>query len=99
MRPLDNPILPVLFLLLRRLTRCGGSADRHGNRQRETPIPRKRTLFTVLEIPVVSGEICLLVAFFAGLAMGDDGKVRALVAASVVSTGRGGSGLVSPGWG
>ncbi len=39
------------------------------------------------------------VAFFVGLALGDDGKVRALVAHWAAVSGRGGSGLVSPGWG
>ncbi len=44
------------------------------------------------------GRNLLLVAFFVGLALGDDGKVRALWRHWAAVSGRGGSGLVSPGW-
>ncbi len=50
-------------------------------RQRSNPHSTEAQFVHRMEIPVVWGEIFLLVAFFVGLALGDDGKVRALVAA------------------
>lgn len=50
-------------------------------RQRSNPHSTEAHFVHRMEIPVVWGEIFLLVAFFVGLALGDDGKVRALVAA------------------
>ncbi len=49
-------------------------------RQRSNPHSTEAQFVHRMEIPVVWGEIFLLVAFFVGLALGDDGKVRALVA-------------------
>ncbi len=67
-------------------------------RQRSNPHSTEAQFVHRMEIPVVWGEIFLLVALLS-VGLGDGRKVRALVAALVAVSGRGGSGLVSPGWG
>jgi protein NrfD len=96
---LNNPILPVLFLFSGISSGAAVALIAMAIRQRSNPHSTEAHFVHRMEIPVVWGEIFLLVAFFVGLALGDDGKVRALVAALGGGSGRGGSGLVSPGWG
>lgn len=78
---LNNPILPVLFLFSGISSGAAVALIAMAIRQRKNPYSTEAHFIHRMEIPVVWGEIFLLVAFFVGLALGDDGKVRALVAA------------------
>lgn len=78
---LNNPILPVLFLFSGISSGAAVALIAMAIRQRNNPHSTEAHFVHRMEIPVVWGEIFLLVAFFVGLALGDDGKVRALVAA------------------
>ncbi|SQD07564.1 cytochrome c-type biogenesis protein [Escherichia coli] len=78
---LNNPILPVLFLFSGISSGVAVALIAMAIRQRKNPHSTEAHFVHRMEIPVVWGEIFLLVAFFVGLALGDDGKVRALVAA------------------
>ncbi|HGC2908793.1 TPA: cytochrome c nitrite reductase subunit NrfD [Escherichia coli] len=78
---LNNPILPVLFLFSGISSGAAVALIAMAIRQRSNPHSTEAQFVHRMEIPVVWGEIFLLVAFFVGLALGDDGKVRALVAA------------------
>ncbi|EON3538261.1 cytochrome c nitrite reductase subunit NrfD [Escherichia coli] len=78
---LNNPILPVLFLFSGISSGAAVALIAMAIRQRSNPHSTEAHFVHRMEIPVVWGEIFLLVAFFVGLALGDDGKVRALVAA------------------
>lgn len=78
---LNNPILPVLFLFSGISSGAAVALIAMAIRQRSNPHSTEAHFVHRIEIPVVWGEIFLLVAFFVGLALGDDGKVRALVAA------------------
>mgnify|MGYP003602272228 FL=1 len=78
---LNNPILPVLFLFSGISSGAAVALIAMAICQRKNPHSTEAHFVHRMEIPVVWGEIFLLVAFFVGLALGDDGKVRALVAA------------------
>ena len=78
---LNNPILPVLFLFSGVSSGAAMALLAMAIRQRSNPHSTEAHFVHRMEIPVVWGEIFLLVAFFVGLALGDDGKVRALAAA------------------
>ncbi|ELR3880198.1 cytochrome c nitrite reductase subunit NrfD [Escherichia coli] len=75
---LNNPILPVLFLFSGISSGAAVALIAMAIRQRSNPHSTEAHFVHRMEIPVVWGEIFLLVAFFVGLALGDDGKVRAL---------------------
>ncbi len=78
---LNNPIVPVLFLFSGISSGAAVALIAMAIRQRSNPHSTEAQFVHRMEIPVVWGEIFLLVAFFVGLALGDDGKVRARVAA------------------
>ncbi|EPQ8346773.1 cytochrome c nitrite reductase subunit NrfD [Escherichia coli] len=78
---LNNPILPVLFLFSGISSGAAVALIAMAICQRSNPHSTEAHFVHRMEIPVVWGEIFLLVAFFVGLVLGDDGKVRALVAA------------------
>lgn len=61
-------------------------------RYRSNPHSEEAHFVHRVETPVVWLEIFLLFAFFIGLALGDDGKQRALVAALAGDSGPYGSG-------
>jgi protein NrfD len=74
---LNHPVLPALFLF---------SGLSSGLAVAMLAVARERHARTLhwlhsLEMPILAIEIFLLVAFFAGLWLGDDGKVRAFGAA------------------
>ncbi len=75
---LNNPILPVLFLFSGISSGAAVALIAMAICQRSNPHFTEAQFVHRMEIPVVWGEIFLLVAFFVGLALGDDGKVRAL---------------------
>lgn len=72
---LNNPILPVLFLFSGISSGAAVALIAMAIRQRSNPHSTEAQFVHRMEIPVVWGEIFLLVAFFVGLALGDDGKV------------------------
>ncbi len=78
---LNNPILPVLFLFSGISSGAAVAPIAMAIRQRSNPHSTEAHFVHRMEIPVGWRETFLLVAFFVGLALGDDGKVRALVAA------------------
>ena len=69
---LNNPILPVLFLFSGISSGAAVALIAMAIRQRSNPHSTEAHFVHRMEIPVVWGEIFLLVAFFVGLALGDD---------------------------
>lgn len=78
---LNNPILPVLFLFSGISSGAAVALIAMVLRQRGNPHSTEAHFIHRVETPVVWLEIFLLAAFFVGLALGDDGKMRALSAA------------------
>ncbi|MBJ9259157.1 cytochrome c nitrite reductase subunit NrfD [Citrobacter amalonaticus] len=78
---LNNPILPVLFLFSGISSGAAVALIAMALRQRGNPHSTEAHFIHRVETPVVWLEIFLLAAFFVGLALGDDGKMRALSAA------------------
>lgn len=95
---LNNPILPVLFLFSGISSGAAVALIAMALRQRGNPHSAEAHFIHRVETPVVWLEIFLLAAFFVGLALGDDGKMRALSAALGEASGPGGSGSASRGW-
>ncbi|KHN92347.1 cytochrome c nitrite reductase subunit NrfD [Pectobacterium actinidiae] len=78
---LNNPILPALFLFSGVSSGAAVALIAMACRYRRNPHNEEAHFVHRVETPVVWLEIFLLFAFFIGLALGDDGKQRALVAA------------------
>ncbi|MEI7209432.1 cytochrome c nitrite reductase subunit NrfD [Pectobacterium carotovorum] len=78
---LNNPILPALFLFSGVSSGAAVVLIAMACRYRRNPHSEEAHFVHRVETPVVWLEIFLLFAFFIGLALGDDGKQRALVAA------------------
>ncbi|MGI8454031.1 cytochrome c nitrite reductase subunit NrfD [Pectobacterium carotovorum] len=78
---LNNPILPALFLFSGVSSGAAVALIAMACRYRCNPHSEEAHFVHCVETPVVWLEIFLLFAFFIGLALGDDGKQRALVAA------------------
>ncbi|MCA6940461.1 cytochrome c nitrite reductase subunit NrfD [Pectobacterium polaris] len=78
---LNNPILPALFLFSGVSSGAAVALIAMACRYRSNPHSEEAHFVHRVETPVVWLEIFLLFAFFIGLALGDDGKQRALVAA------------------
>ncbi|WP_058912700.1 cytochrome c nitrite reductase subunit NrfD [Entomohabitans teleogrylli] len=78
---LNNPILPALFLFSGISSGAAVALIALAWRHRSNPHNEEAHFLHRIETPVVWLEIFLLAAFFAGLALGDDGKMRALAAA------------------
>ncbi|MBL0907874.1 cytochrome c nitrite reductase subunit NrfD [Pectobacterium carotovorum] len=78
---LNNPILPALFLFSGVSSGAAVALIAMACRYRRNPHSEEAHFVHRVETPVVWLEIFLLFAFFIGLALGDDGKQRALVAA------------------
>ncbi|WP_409310756.1 cytochrome c nitrite reductase subunit NrfD [Pectobacterium sp. B1J-3] len=78
---LNNPILPILFLFSGVSSGAAVALIAMACRYRHNPHSEEAHFVHRLETPVVWLEIFLLFAFFIGLALGDDGKQRALMAA------------------
>ncbi|MEH2921407.1 cytochrome c nitrite reductase subunit NrfD [Samsonia erythrinae] len=78
---LNNPILPALFLFSGVSSGAAVALIAMSCRYRRNPHSAEAHFVHRIETPVVWLEIFLLFAFFIGLALGDDGKQRALVAA------------------
>ncbi|MCA6969614.1 cytochrome c nitrite reductase subunit NrfD [Pectobacterium carotovorum] len=78
---LNNPILPALFLFSGVSSGAAVALIAMACRYRHNPHSEEAHFVHRVETPVVWLEIFLLFAFFIGLALGDDGKQRALVAA------------------
>lgn len=78
---LNNPILPVLFLFSGISSGAAVALLAMAWRQRGNPHSVEAHFIHRVETPVVWLEIFLLVAFFVGMALGDEGKTRALQAA------------------
>lgn len=78
---LNNPILPALFLFSGVSSGAAVALIAMTCRYRRNPHSEEAHFVHRVETPVVWLEIFLLFAFFIGLALGDDGKQRALVAA------------------
>ncbi|WP_127956927.1 cytochrome c nitrite reductase subunit NrfD [Serratia microhaemolytica] len=79
---LNNPILPVLFLFSGLSSAIAVALLVFAIRAKQQDLHHPEVTFLHrLETPVVWLEIFLLAAFFIGLWLGDDGKVRALSAA------------------
>ncbi|MBQ4795242.1 cytochrome c nitrite reductase subunit NrfD [Pectobacterium versatile] len=78
---LNNPILPALFLFSGVSSGAAVALIALACRYRRNPHSEEAHFVHRVETPVVWLEIFLLFAFFIGLALGDDGKQRALVAA------------------
>ncbi|GKW01632.1 cytochrome c nitrite reductase subunit NrfD [Pectobacterium carotovorum subsp. carotovorum] len=78
---LNNPILPALFLFSGVSSGAAVALIAMACRYRRNPHSEEAHFVHRVETPVVWLEIFLLFAFFIGLALGDDGKLRALVAA------------------
>ncbi|WP_114193910.1 cytochrome c nitrite reductase subunit NrfD [Edaphovirga cremea] len=78
---LNNPILPVLFLFSGISSGAAVALIAMTYRSRHNPHSEEAHFVHRIETPIVWMEIFLLVAFFVGLALGDDGKTRALAAA------------------
>lgn len=74
---LNNPILPALFLF----SGISSGAAVALLAMFRDPHNKEAHFIHTLETPVVWLEIFLLAAFFVGLALGDDGKMRSLAAA------------------
>lgn len=74
---LNNPILPALFLF----SGISSGAAVALLAMFRDPHNKEAHFLHKVETPVIWLEIFLLVAFFVGLALGDDGKMRSLVAA------------------
>lgn len=96
---LNNPILPVLFLFSGISSGAAVALIAMALRHRSNPHSTEAHFVHRMEIPVVWLEIFLLAAFFVGLALGDDGKMRALAAALGGGFWTGGSGWAWPGLG
>ncbi|EDV2582582.1 cytochrome c nitrite reductase subunit NrfD [Salmonella enterica subsp. enterica] len=78
---LNNPILPALFLFSGISSGAAVALIVMALRHRSNPHSTEARFVHRMETPVVWLEIFLLAAFFIGLALGDDGKMRALAAA------------------
>lgn len=78
---LNNPVLPVLFLFSGLSSGAAVALIAMALRHRSDPHSAEAHFIHRVETPVVWLEIFLLAAFFIGLALGDDGKMRALTAA------------------
>ncbi|GKX42687.1 cytochrome c nitrite reductase subunit NrfD [Pectobacterium carotovorum subsp. carotovorum] len=78
---LNNPILPALFLFSGVSSGAAVALIAMACRYRRNSHSEEAHFIHRVETPVVWLEIFLLFAFFIGLALGDDGKQRALVAA------------------
>ena len=78
---LNNPILPVRVLFSGISSAAAVALMVMAWRQRANPHSVEAHFIHRVETPVVWLEIFLLLAFFVGMALGDDGKVRALNAA------------------
>ncbi|WP_261913930.1 cytochrome c nitrite reductase subunit NrfD [Salmonella enterica] len=78
---LNNPILPALFLFSGISSGAAVALIAMALRHRSNPHSTEARFVHRMETPVVWLEIFLLAAFFIGLALGDDGKMRALAAA------------------
>ncbi|MTH48004.1 cytochrome c nitrite reductase subunit NrfD [Intestinirhabdus alba] len=78
---LNNPILPALFLFSGVSSGAAVALIAMALRSRGNPHGVEAHFIHRMETPVVWLEIFLLAAFFVGLALGDDGKMRALAAA------------------
>ncbi|WP_405078291.1 cytochrome c nitrite reductase subunit NrfD [Pectobacterium carotovorum] len=78
---LNNPILPALFLFSGVSSGAAVALIAMACRYRRNPHSEEAHFVHRVETPVVWLEIFLLFAFFIGLALGDDGKQRALVVA------------------
>ncbi|MCA5932848.1 cytochrome c nitrite reductase subunit NrfD [Pectobacterium versatile] len=78
---LNNPILPALFLFSGVSSGAAVALIAMACRYRRNPHSEEAHFVHRVETPVMWLEIFLLFAFFIGLALGDDGKQRALVAA------------------
>lgn len=78
---LNNPILPALFLFSGVSSGAAVALIAMACRYRSNPHSQEAHFVHRVETPVVWLEIFLLFALFIGLALGDDGKQRALVAA------------------
>lgn len=78
---LNNPILPALFLFSGISSGAAVALIAMALRHRSNPHSTEAHFVHRMEVPVVWLEIFLLAAFFVGLALGDDGKMRALAAA------------------
>ncbi|KFX18987.1 MULTISPECIES: cytochrome c nitrite reductase subunit NrfD [Pectobacterium] len=78
---LNNPILPALFLFSGVSSGAAVALIAMACRYRRNPHSEEAHFVHRVETPVVWLEIFLLFAFFIGLALGDDGKQRALAAA------------------
>ncbi|HHR5905712.1 TPA: cytochrome c nitrite reductase subunit NrfD [Providencia alcalifaciens] len=78
---LNNPILPALFLFSGISSGLAVSLLAIALRYRQNIHNPETTFLHRVESFVVWLEIFLLAAFFVGLALGDDGKLRSLVAA------------------
>lgn len=76
---LNNPILPILFLLSGISSGAAVALIAMAVRARRNPHSEEAHFIHRLETPVVWLEIFVLFAFFIGLALGDEGKHRALV--------------------
>ena len=78
---LNNPILPVLFRFSGISSGAAVALIAMALRHRSNPHSTEAHFVHRMEVPVVWLESFLLAAFFVGLALGDDGKMRALAAA------------------
>ncbi len=74
---LNNPILPALFLFSGISSGAAVALIAMALRHRSNPHSTEARFVHRMEVPVVWLEIFLLAAFFVGLALGDDGKMRA----------------------
>jgi protein NrfD len=78
---LNNPVLPVLFLFSGISSGAAVAMIAMVFRHRNNPHSAEVHFLHQVEKPVFWLEVFLLAAFFTGLALGDDGKMRALAAA------------------
>lgn len=76
---LNNPILPILFLFSGISSGAAVALIAMTLRARRNPHSEEAHFIHRLETPIVWLEIFVLFAFFIGLALGDEGKHRALV--------------------
>lgn len=96
---LNNPILPVLFLFSGISSGAAVALIAMAIRQRSNPHSTEAHFVHSMEIPVVWGEIFLLVAFLSVWRWAMTVKCVRWWRHWAAVSGRGGSGLVSPGWG
>ncbi len=96
---LNNPILPVLFLFSGISSGAAVALIAMAIRQRSNPHSTEAHFVHRMEIPVVWGEIFLLVAFLSVWRWAMTVKCVRWWRHWAAVSGRGGSGLVSPGWG